>query len=47
MNNNEAKYTKGLGSINLIIEEPNNFPPKKSYKDIYPYTVIITGIIDP
>ena len=47
INNNEDKYTNGVGLISFAKAELNNFPSKKLYKEIYPYIVIIIGIIEP
>ena len=35
-NNNDARYTNGVGSISLAKLDDNNFPSKKLYNDIYP-----------
>lgn len=40
-------YTKGIGSTKLASGEPNNLPPKKSYKELYPNIVISIGTIEP
>ena len=41
----DISYTNGIGSTRLASPEPNNLPPKKSYKEPYPNTVISIGAI--